>query len=145
MDTGQIAELFRQGIDCGQVVLDAFSEELCLTQDEAYRIASAFGGGLGKGETCGAVAGAMIALGMRFGFNAENASVRKEIMNGKRAAYAERFCASHGCLNCKGLLGYDISVPEELEAVLDKGLMFSLCPRLVKDSIEITRALFDES
>ena len=131
---------------CGQCVLYALIESGLDISKDVFRAASGMAAGVGRqGETCGAVAGAMIALGMRFGFNAENASVRKEIMNGKRAAYAERFCASHGCLNCKGLLGYDISVPEELEAVLDKGLMFSLCPRLVKDSIEITRTLFDES
>ena len=64
MEKKEIAELFMKGIDCSQVVVGAFAEELGITTEEAYRMSAAFGGGMGLGETCGAVVGAMIVLGL---------------------------------------------------------------------------------
>ena len=67
MKKENIAELFMKGIDCSQVVAGEFAEELGITQEEAYKMAAGFGGGMGIGETCGAVVGAMIVLGMKYG------------------------------------------------------------------------------
>ena len=64
MEKKEIAELFMKGIDCSQVVVGAFAEELGITTEEAYKMSAAFGGGMGLGETCGAVVGAMIVLGL---------------------------------------------------------------------------------
>ena len=55
MEKKEIAELFMKGIDCSQVVVGAFAEELGITTEEAYKMSAAFGGGMGLGETCGAV------------------------------------------------------------------------------------------
>ena len=80
-----------KGIDCSQVVAGAFAEELGITQEEAYKMAAGFGGGMGIGETCGAVVGAMIVLGMKYGhFDTEHME-QKEIMNAKRAEFLEKF------------------------------------------------------
>ncbi len=65
MEKKEIAELFMKGIDCSQVVVGAFVEELGITTEEAYKMSAAFGGGMGLGETCGAVVGAMIVLGLK--------------------------------------------------------------------------------
>ena len=54
MEKEKIAELFMKGIDCSQVVVGAFAEKLGITQEEAYKMAAGFGGGMGIGETCGA-------------------------------------------------------------------------------------------
>ena len=53
MEKKEIAELFMKGIDCSQVVVGAFAEELGITTEEAYKMSAAFGGGMGLGETCG--------------------------------------------------------------------------------------------
>ena len=67
MDKTQIVELFGKGIDCSQVVVGAYAQELGIAEEDAYRMAAAFGGGMGIGETCGAVVGAMIVLGLKYG------------------------------------------------------------------------------
>lgn len=91
MKKENIAELFMKGIDCSQVVAGEFAEELGITQEEAYKMAAGFGGGMGIGETCGAVVGAMIVLGMKYGhFDTEHME-QKDIMNGKRAEFLEKF------------------------------------------------------
>ncbi len=57
-------ELYCRGCNCAQAVFAAFSEDLGLSQDTAGKIALSFGGGMGSGETCGALTGAFMALGL---------------------------------------------------------------------------------
>ena len=42
---------------------------------------------------------------------------------------------------CKELLKYDISNPEEMQKIMEEGLLFDFCPEVVKDSLEILKAL----
>ena len=111
MEKKEIAELFMKGIDCSQVVVGAFAEELGITTEEAYKMSAAFGGGMGLGETCG-------------------------------AEFLQRFQEKYAVCNCKGLLKHDISKPEEMQKILDEGLLFDFCPEVVKDSITILKEIF---
>lgn len=52
------------GCNCAQAVLLTFAEELGLTPEMAAKIALPFGGGMARGETCGALTGALMALGL---------------------------------------------------------------------------------
>ena len=63
----QVTDLFKSKIHCSQIVLGEFAEELGYSREEAYKMANAFGGGCFRGDTCGAVAGAMIAIGLKYG------------------------------------------------------------------------------
>ena len=59
---------FSEGFSCSQSVLAAFAPELGLDADAALRVSAAFGGGMGRtGGTCGAVTGALMALGLKYG------------------------------------------------------------------------------
>ena len=40
MEKKEIAELFMKGIDCSQVVVGAFAEELGITTEEAYKMSA---------------------------------------------------------------------------------------------------------
>lgn len=144
MEKKEIAELFMKGIDCSQVVLQAFEEELGLTREEAYRMAAAFGGGMGIGETCGAVVGAMIVMGLTYGHCDTEHMEQKDIMNAKRAEFLQKFQDKYSCCNCRGLLKHDISKPEELQKILDAGLLFDFCPEVAADCIRIVREVLDD-
>ena len=126
-----------RGQDCSQVVLSHFAEKLGMSAEEANRAAAAFGGGSGIGETCGAVVGAMIALGLRFGHTGPDDPARREEMMSKRAEFLQKWKDKRSFTECRDFLGHDISVPGEFEKVLEEGTMFSLCPGLVADAIEI--------
>ena len=63
----QVTDLFKSKIHCSQIVLGEVAEELGYGREEAYKMANPFGGGCFRGDTCGAVAGAMIAIGMKYG------------------------------------------------------------------------------
>ena len=132
-----VAEKFRKGFDCSQVVLEHYAGELEMTPEAADRAAAAFGGGMGMGETCGAVIGAMIALGMKYGHYREDKMEQKDVMNAKRAEFLGAFLEKYPSCSCKELLKYDISKPEELEKILEEGLLFDFCPQVVVDVTEI--------
>jgi C_GCAxxG_C_C family probable redox protein len=137
MDKMSVAELFMKGFDCSQVVLAECAGDLGITREEACRMSAAFGGGMGVGETCGAVVGAMIALGLKYGHCREDAMEQKDVMNRKRAEFIEAFRGKYGSCACRDLLGHDISVPGEFDKVLEEGLLFDFCPQVVCDTLEI--------
>ncbi len=69
MDRQDKAEgFFRDGMCCSQAVFGAFAEDFGMDAETAAKVSAGLGGGVGRmRETCGAVTGAALALGMRFG------------------------------------------------------------------------------
>lgn len=99
---------FLQGYNCAQSVLLAFHEELGLEKEMAARLASSFGGGMGRlREVCGAVSGMLLAAGLLYGYS------DPKDMEGKKAQYervqrlAHEFSERNGSIVCRELLGLD--------------------------------------
>ena len=137
MTKEEIKNLFMQGIDCSQVVTGAFAEKMGMTEEQARKVSSCFGGGMMCGETCGAVTGALMVIGMVYGHSREGDQSQKEIMAAKTGGFKKLFGEKYSSCICRELLGHDISKPGEMEKVLEKGLMFDFCPRVVEDTIDI--------
>lgn len=144
MKPESVAEKFTKGFDCSQVVLEHFAEELHISSELANKVSACFGGGMAKGETCGAVSGALMVLGLKYGQYDENHMEQKEIMGAKRAEFYEKLAQKYPSCLCKELLGHDISQPGEFEKVLDSGLLLDFCPVLVSDIIEIIKEILSE-
>ena len=63
------ANNFREGYNCAQSVLLAFANQVGLKEDEALKLASSFGGGMGRlREVCGAVSAMFMIAGILKGF-----------------------------------------------------------------------------
>ncbi len=61
-------DLFNQGYACSQAVLMAFASDFAIDETTAKRIASTFGGGMGRlREKCGALTGGFMVLGLAYG------------------------------------------------------------------------------
>lgn len=145
METKQIAEEFMKGYDCSQVVLRYFADKLGISEDEANRVAAGFGGGMMLGSVCGAYTGALMALGLKYGHsNPDGLMEQKDIMLAKMGQLKERFTKEFGTVECRELIGYDLSVPEELKTALDSGKLLSYCPGLVEKVIQMTKEILDE-
>ena len=71
MDHGErAAELFLQGYNCAQSIAVAFCDVTGLTPDFSARMASSFGGGMGRmREVCGAVSGMLMVAGLLYGYD----------------------------------------------------------------------------
>lgn len=64
----QAAALFEEGFACSQAVLATFCERFGLDRHIGLKLAEGFSGGIGRqGLTCGAVTGALMVIGLRYG------------------------------------------------------------------------------
>ncbi|ACL06647.1 C_GCAxxG_C_C family protein [Desulfatibacillum aliphaticivorans] len=141
----QATEFFDNGFNCAQGVLIMQSETLGLDKETAARIASAFGGGVSRtGNVCGAVAGALMALGMQFGNQAPNDKVARERAYDKADQFIARFTESCGSIICRDLLGLDLSQPGILEKAREENIFHDKCPRYVALAAEIAEAMLAE-
>ena len=94
----EAAALFATGLNCAQAVFCAFAADFGLDAETAAKLASGLGGGVGRmREVCGAVTGATLALGMKFG--PDKAAVYSKVQE-----FAARFKAEFGSLVCRELL-----------------------------------------
>ena len=144
MDTKQIAEQFIKGYDCSQVVLRHFANKLGITADEANRVAACFGGGMMLGSVCGAYTGALMAIGLKYGHSDPDGLLQqKDIMMAKTAQFKEKFVEKFGTVECKELIGYDVSTPEGLKDALDSGKLLEYCPGLVDQVIGMAQEVLD--
>jgi C_GCAxxG_C_C family probable redox protein len=97
--------LFDQGYACSQSVLLAFSEDFNLDVKTAKLISSTFGGGMGRlRQTCGAVTGGFMVLGLAYGNDAPNDMETKLSAYKKVRELNKKVIEIHGTSNCGELL-----------------------------------------
>jgi C_GCAxxG_C_C family probable redox protein len=110
MKSEESAKVFREGFNCAQGVLLPFAEANGLAGEKALLAASAFGAGMGRSqETCGAVTGALMAIGLKYGFTRPDDQARKDAVLRKSREFMARFREEFGTLKCKDLLGLDLN------------------------------------
>jgi C_GCAxxG_C_C family probable redox protein len=133
---------FNDGFSCSQAVLVSHCEEYGLDSEMALKVAGAFGGGMGHiGETCGAVTGALMLLGLKYGKTKAENTESNDRTYATVKEYTDMFKQKHGSIKCKDLIEFDISVKEELTKAREAGVFKTVCPLLVKDSIEMVERL----
>jgi C_GCAxxG_C_C family probable redox protein len=130
--------VLKDGFNCAQSVFSTFAPGLGLEEGKAAKIASAFGGGMArKGDACGAVTGAFMVLGLKYGSSRPQDREMKEKSYEIAREFARRFTERNGTIVCRDLLGCDISTHEGYEQAKQRGLFDTVCTKLVKDSVEI--------
>ena len=131
--------LFLAGYNCAQAVFCAFCDVTGLDIDEAARLASSFGGGMGRlREVCGAVSAALMALGYARGYSDPADPGAKAAHYRLVQDYARRFCELNGTIICRELMK-DVPVtsgpvPEERTP---EYYVRRPCPRLVSQAAAI--------
>lgn len=133
---------FEESFSCSQSVFSTLAPELGLSKEIALKIASAFGGGMSQqGEVCGAVTGALMALGLKYGSDLpdDDDAIREasqELM--------QRFKEKNGSLLCRELLGYRLNIPEEREKAKESGAFSTICSHLVQNATELAEEILNE-
>jgi C_GCAxxG_C_C family probable redox protein len=128
--TEKIDAIF-QGYNCAQTIFKIFSADLGIDEITALKIASGFGSGMASGETCGAVTGSYMVIGLKHG----HASVDpddKAFTKSRIIEFNRMFKDRHETLKCRELIGYDISTPEGAEAARYAGVFKEKCPVFIK-------------
>lgn len=137
-------ELFEQKYHCSQAVLAAFAEELWLNEKQALKLGGCFGGGMCKGEVCGACTGALMALGLKYGqCEIEDLDSRLKT-NDVTVKFLELFRKENGSYICKELLGCDLATPEGKEYAKEHNLFTDFCPHMIVSAVKIAEQLLEE-
>jgi C_GCAxxG_C_C family probable redox protein len=96
------------------------------------------GGGCARlGLTCGAVTGAYMVIGLKYGKVKADDNEAKEKTYAFVQEFSERFVERNKSLNCTELLGNDLGTPEGHAKVKEQNLIVTVCERLVRDAVEI--------
>ena len=121
MDHGiKAAELFLSGYNCAQSVAVAFHEELGLTEGQAARMASAFGGGMGRmREVCGAVSGMLLVLSCLYGYDTPGDDASKKVLYTQVQELAAKFREENGSIICREILKNPPSDPNPTPRTAD--------------------------
>jgi C_GCAxxG_C_C family probable redox protein len=138
--------LFKEGFSCSQAVLSVFAEEYGLSQEQALKISGAFGSGMGRmGHTCGAVTGAFMVIGLKYGRTKADDRASKEKTYALVLEFVERFKRRQKTVMCRGLTGCDLLKPEGRRAYSEKRLQETLCSVLVRDAVEILEEILPKT
>ena len=132
---------FSQKLHCSQAVLAAFAEECGITEEQALKLGSCFGGGMRKGEVCGAVTGALMALGLLYGQKNAGDTEGRLVSNKINDLMMDRFKEKCGSYICNDLLGCDISTAEGVQYCRDNNLFTEFCPKMVTAAVEIVEEI----
>jgi C_GCAxxG_C_C family probable redox protein len=136
-------QYFRIGFNCSQAVLATFGQEYEVPEDACLRLACAFGGGMARRQmTCGAVTGALMVLGLKFG-RARNDDISKKTETYEKANdFIKEFIKRNGSVSCRELLhGLDMNDPEEQKVIEELELFQTVCVKYVRDAVEIMQGI----
>jgi C_GCAxxG_C_C family probable redox protein len=132
------ASTFDEGFNCSQSVLSAWAEEFGLDRQTALKVATAFGGGMGhRGDTCGAVTGAFMVIGLKHGRIRADDEETRDRAYALVSRFVEEFESRHGSIVCRELLGYDLGDPEREQLSQELWPEGAPCPELVRDASRI--------
>lgn len=134
-------EIFSKKYHCSQAVLTAFASELGITETQALKLGGCFGSGMCKGEVCGAVTGALMALGLRYGQCDTEDLMSRYKTSEVTIEMLERFKKENGSYICRELLGCDLSDEEGIRIAKEKELFTKFCPKMVESATRIAEEL----
>ncbi|MGD0535173.1 MAG: C-GCAxxG-C-C family protein [Methanoregula sp.] len=132
------AAIFTEGYSCSQAVCAAFAEDFGIDRDTALRLSCGLGGGMAHtGNTCGAVTGALMVIGMKYGRTAVDDLAAKEKTYAVANEFISEFLRRNHSVSCTDLIGHNLSDPKELAIARKDNLFHTKCPRFVRDAGEI--------
>ena len=100
---------FLDGYNCAQCMMLAFEDMLTIDLDTALKIASPFGGGMGRlREVCGSVSGMFMVLGFIKGYSEPGDYEGKKELYEHVQELARRYEKANGSIICRELLGLDV-------------------------------------
>jgi len=119
---------YNSGFNCAQAVLSAHSGNMGLPENIALKMTSGLTAGIGfKGNICGAVLGAYLVIGLKYGREKADDDFSKETTYLKMREFDNRFIYQHKSLYCCYLLKGNVSKPDELDKIIENGYFEKAC------------------
>ena len=131
------AAYFENGFNCAQSVFSTFCERYGLDEESALKIASGLGGGFRSGEICGAVSGAVLVVGLKYGQSIADDLDVKRNCNAKAEEFIQVFRERNGSIVCRELLGCDLSTEEGRAQAKRDNLFRTICDEKVRNAVDL--------
>ena len=137
--------LFKSGYGCAQAVLLAFADELNIDENTAAKLASSFGGGMGRlREVCGAVSAMFMIAGLKYGPTDPKDHSAKTAHYALVQQLAEKFKQENGSIICRELLGLTGPQGPEPDKRTAQYYQVRPCPEKVASAAGIVEELLKE-
>jgi len=125
-------ENFKIGFNCAESVLKSLADEMEIECSCIPRISTGFGAGLGRhGEICGAITGAVMALGLKYGRSDTKDPEAKEKAYAIVDGFIKTFESKFKNVRCIDLTGCNMLTPEGLQKAKDDNVHKNICVDLV--------------
>jgi len=129
---------FDAGFNCAEAVATAAGGTLNPEQVFFPKVATIFGGGCGRrGETCGALIGALMAISSVYGRQPQEGPEAKKRCYDLAEMVVEDFKERYGTLLCRELTGVDLSTREGQKAFEELRIHQNRCTALVEDATRL--------
>jgi len=138
---------FKKGYNCAQALTLAFSDLTNIDESTLSKMASSFGGGMGRlREVCGSVSGMFLIAGLIYGYDGPETGKIKADHYSRIQELAGRFEKKHGTIICREMLGlnirHDSPVPE---ARAEEYYKKRPCAEIIGDAAEILEQYIREN
>ena len=136
---------FGSGYNCAESTLLAIAKDtLEMNSYLIPKIATGFGGGISRqGYVCGAVSGAVMGFGLKYGRNSPEELTAKTYR--QVVEFHKQFQEKFGSIVCRKLCGCDLSTIEGIRKFREGNVHEQICRYLVSGAIEIFTSLIDET
>jgi C_GCAxxG_C_C family probable redox protein len=136
-------DLLLGGYMCSESIVMAFADGHGLAPETVARAAYGFAGGMTQGKTCGAVTGAIMIIGLKYGPGLRRDPYVRDRCIQLIQEFCHRFRIRRQTLECRTILSMnqiDFNDPEAMKTLRAK----KLCDKIVRDAAEILEALCSE-
>jgi C_GCAxxG_C_C family probable redox protein len=136
---------FATGCNCCQSITTAFGPDYNLDSQKALKIGAAFGGGMSRlGNTCGAVSGALMIIGMAFRNTYPEDAENKEHVYEIGRGFLNKFMELHKTVMCRELIGIDMNNEHDLQRARETGIFEEKCPNFVKTAAQLLENILEQ-
>lgn len=136
---------FLDNYACSQAIFSVYCKNYDIDPQVALSLSAGFAGGMCMGKTCGAVTGAVMVLGLKYGGQQPETPQGRRNVKEAVCHYTELFKDMNGSTECKDLLSVDISTSQGKQVAKEKNLFRTVCPKLIKDSASILEQILNDS
>jgi C_GCAxxG_C_C family probable redox protein len=137
-------ESFQSGLNCAQSVVSAFTEEMGFDNTLALSLSCGFGGGMGRlQETCGAITGAYMVLGIYNSLKFTDNADRKNRTYTMVQQLSHEFKKLHGVTDCRTLLNCDLRTEEGQRIHKEENQSKIICEECIADVVRILEKMIE--
>ncbi len=139
----QALDCFNDGFNCSQAILSTYCGDLGLDKETALKIACGLGAGMGRlGDTCGAVSGAYLLIGLKYGQSMKDDKAAMEKTYALIQEFARLFEARNKTTICRELLEVNL-ISDDKQTAVER--VKTVCPKMVRDAAQLIEEILFRS